>query len=413
MASTLPIIIVGAGVVGLTLAQSLKKQAIPFEIYERDTHIERAKGWGITIHWALPALKECLSPAIYERLSTIQVDPEEGRSNNGRFVFLDLSTAEPRYEIPPSERLRINRLKFRSLLAEGVDVNWGKQISGFDLELEDCIQVKFADGTSTKGSLLVGADGSGSRTRRTLVGDEVAKLYHLPVRFMGVTIRLTPVEVKPLRDIDPLLFQGCHPDTGAYLWYSTLSTPEVNGSNGNDEYYEGQLNMSWIVKSPADEVPATNKEKISKIKDMARGFESRLKAVIERIPQDTEVMEIKLQDWPTLSWPTYDGRVTLVGDAAHAMTMYRGEAANHGITDVARLAEQLQDVGRGIISQKEAIIKYESEMRPRAHDAVLLSRQACLDAHDLNSLTPDSPLVSRRAKVHEPGVAVKNGASEG
>ncbi|TVY38033.1 putative FAD-dependent monooxygenase [Lachnellula occidentalis] len=412
MASKLPVIIVGAGVVGLTLAQSLQKEGIPFEIYERGTHIERAKGWGITIHWALPALKVCLPPAMYERLSTIQVDPEEGRRNNGRFVFLDLSTAEARYEIPPSERLRINRLKFRSLLAEGLDVNWGKQISGFD-SLGDCVQVKFTDGTLTKGSLLVGADGSGSRTRRLLVGDEVGKLYQLPVRFIGVTIRLTPGEVKPLRDIDPLLFQGCHPDTGAYLWYSTLSTPEVNGSNGIDEYYEGQLNMSWIVKSPADEVPASNSEKITRMKDMARGFESRLKQIIEKIPQDAEVIEIKLQDWPTLSWPTYNGRVTLVGDAAHAMTMYRGEAANHGITDAARLTEQLQDVGRGMIPQREAVIKYESEMRPRAHDAVLLSRQACLDAHDLNSLTPDSPLVSKRAKVRQPGVAVKAGTIEG
>lgn len=316
-----PIIIIGAGVVGLSLAQALKLRGIPFEIYERDKTIERAKGWGITIHWALPALKACLPPALFERLATIQVDPQQGIKDTGRFVFLDLATAEPRYVIPPSPRLRINRLKFRELLAEGLDVKWDKQISGFDTDSENVVHVKFADGSSTTGSCLVGADGSGSRTRRYLVGDELGKLNQLPVRFMGVTVRLTPAEVKPLRDIDPLLFQGCHPDSGVFLWYSTLSTPEVNGSHGEDEYYEGQLNMSWIVHSPSDEVPVTNSEKISKMKSMANNFEPRLRKAVEDIPENSVVLEIKLQDWPTLNWPTHNGRVTLVGDAAHAMTM--------------------------------------------------------------------------------------------
>jgi len=35
----LPIIIVGAGIFGMALAQSLKKEGIPFEIYERDSHL--------------------------------------------------------------------------------------------------------------------------------------------------------------------------------------------------------------------------------------------------------------------------------------------------------------------------------------------------------------------------------------
>ena len=50
---------------------------------------------------------------------------------------------------------------------------------------------------------------------------------------------------------------------------------------------------------------------------------------------------------------------------------------------------------------------FEEEMRLRAHDAVLLSRQACLDAHDLNGIKPDSPLVSKRARVLRPGEEVK------
>ncbi|KAI9746357.1 MAG: hypothetical protein M1818_000069 [Claussenomyces sp. TS43310] len=408
MAPQGPVIIIGAGVVGLTLAQALKQASVPFEIYERDEHIERVLGWGITIHWALPALKECLPPATFDRLSTIQVDPQQGRKDTGRFVFLDLSNAEPRYIIPPSKRLRINRKKYRALVAEGIDVKWGKAVAGFNFDSDDGVEVSFADGSSTKGSILIGADGSGSKTRRCLMGDENGRLHQLPARLLGVTVRLTPANMKPLRDIDPLLFQGSHPDTGAYLWFSVLSTPEVNGSSGPDEYYEGQINMSWIVKSPEDEIPLSNGDKLAKMKSMAQPFEARLQRVIEDIPDDTEVVEIKLRDWPTLEWPIYDGKITLVGDAAHAMTMYRGEAANHGMTDAARLASQLVAIYEGKISPKEGIEQYEQEMRPRCHDAVLLSRRACLDAHNLNELKPDSPVVAKRARILKPEQEVEN-----
>lgn len=234
-------------------------------------------------------------------------------------------------------------MKFRGLLAEGVDVNWGKQISGFETGSEGEVEVKFADGATTKGSLLVGVDGSSSRTRRLLVGDDVGKLYQLPIRFMGVTVRLTAAQIKPLRDIDPLLFQGCHPDSGVFMWFSTLSTPEVNGSAGEDEYYEGQLNLSWRVKGPEDEVPEGNRERVAKMKKMTEGFEPRLKKAIDEIPNDSEVLEIKLQDWPTLDWPTHDGRITLLGDAAHAMTMCKFEAQNVDlkITDQIQIVERL------------------------------------------------------------------------
>jgi 2-polyprenyl-6-methoxyphenol hydroxylase-like FAD-dependent oxidoreductase len=74
-----PIIIIGAGLVGLTLAQALKKDGFEFEIYDRDNSLEeRPAGWGITMHWALPALESCLPADVFSRLLSIQVDPAEG-----------------------------------------------------------------------------------------------------------------------------------------------------------------------------------------------------------------------------------------------------------------------------------------------------------------------------------------------
>lgn len=78
------------------------------------------------------------------------------------------------------------------------------------------------------------------------------------------------------------------------------------------------------------------------------------------------------------------------------MDRYRGEGANHGILDAALLINQLKKVKAGEITQKEAIDAYEAEMRPRAHEGVLKSRQAALDAHDWEMLTENSPTIGGR-----------------
>ena len=46
------VLIIGAGIIGLSLAQAFRKHGIPYEIFERDPTPEyRGSGWGITIHW--------------------------------------------------------------------------------------------------------------------------------------------------------------------------------------------------------------------------------------------------------------------------------------------------------------------------------------------------------------------------
>lgn len=141
---------------------------------------------------------------------------------------------------------------------------------------------------------------------------------------MGITPAFSENQMKPLRSIDPLLFQGAHPETGCFMWFSVLSTPEANGSSGSAEpYYEAQINVSWLFEGPQDEVPATDAERLALMKEMARrgsGFHGVLRHAIESVPDGTRVGEIKLADWPTLKWEG-NGLVTLLGDAAHPMTM--------------------------------------------------------------------------------------------
>ena len=84
------------------------------------------------------------------------------------------------------------------------------------------------------------------------------------------------------------------------------------------------------------------------------------------------------------------------------MTSYRGEAFNHGVADAAVLSRNLISAWHSTDPEntmQRAVNRYEEEMRDRTYDAVLLSTQACLEAHDLHSLRPDSPCVSKRTQV--------------
>jgi 2-polyprenyl-6-methoxyphenol hydroxylase-like FAD-dependent oxidoreductase len=414
-----PVLIVGAGIVGLTLGQSLKQKGIPFEIYERDLNPEaRGQGWAITIHWALESMFKMLDKSTLSRIQDVQVDPDVARNDSGNFLFINLETGEPKFKIPPNVRWRVNREKMRRALMYGIEdhIHWGRRVTGLNAPKDtDHVHILFEDQTKVTGSLVVGVEGSRSIVRQFLRPDACDN-QNLGINFTGVAVDLTPEQIKPLRHMDPLLFQGCYPPTGAFFWFSMLETPQVNGTAGTKaERYRAQICMSWPEKGPEDKVASTDEARLTNMRKRAQGFVPFLQEAVDRIPVGTPVTEIKLADWACLPWDNQGGRVTLAGDAAHAMTMCkcpfrkqngwiltfidRGEAANHGILDAYRLMEAIERIFNGSSTPSAAIDGYEKEMRDRTSRAVLLSRQACKDAHDWSRLDETSAILTRRAVV--------------
>ncbi|KAK8105673.1 uncharacterized protein PG998_003853 [Apiospora kogelbergensis] len=384
---------------------------IPFEICERDEDINvRTQGWAITI-WVLPYLERLLDAETFAELDAVQVDPEYGRHDTGNFLFLNLATEEVKFKIPPNKRRRFNREKLRRLLLRGVrdHVHWSKSLVDVVQQQPTSphdsgggggggVSAIMQDATSVSGSLLIGSEGTNSRTRRFLVPDGHEN-YQLPVRLVGVMLEMTEEQVAPMRYLDPLLFQGSHPTTGTYLWFSIVGVPDTNGTADTPSpVYHVQLMLSWLLKAPEDEIPESNDGRLEQMRIKADGLSSRFTRVIQGIPSTTPVAEIKLVDWvPPPQWDNRAGLVTLAGDAAHAMTMYRGEAANHGILDAYMLVQAIVSVCEGEKTQKEAIDTYEAELRSRTQSAVLLSREACLGAHDFHALNENSAVLKRRA----------------
>ena len=122
-----PVLIIGAGISGLLLAQSLTRHGIPVRVFERDADLEtRGAGWGLTLNWSLPALQSLLPEHIFNRLPEAYVDREAVKQGlSSTFPIFDLSTGELKAstpKAPEASRVRVTRQGLRGLLATGIIV---------------------------------------------------------------------------------------------------------------------------------------------------------------------------------------------------------------------------------------------------------------------------------------------------
>jgi 2-polyprenyl-6-methoxyphenol hydroxylase-like FAD-dependent oxidoreductase len=399
-----PVIIIGAGVSGLTLAQACRKENIPYRIYERDESVKfRSVGLGLTIHWALSTFKALLPDELVSRLSECYVDRgavEAGEK--GSFTFFDLSTGEPRWQVPAAERIRVSREKLRTLLLTGLDVQWSKDFQNAEV-VDGAVEATFSDGTSCIGSMLVGCDGANSVVRRLLHPNDYRN-EQLPVRLLGATAHYTEPQIAAIRRLDPFFLQGADPKTDAYLWFSFLETPSDGREDGT---YKCQVIVSWpyrenwLDRVDPTECPNTRSGQLFLMNYISESWAEPFHSLLQDMPKDSEIRPIELADWLPGASIGFEGRVTLTGDAAHAMVMYRGEGANHSIIDVSKLLEQIKPLYEHTETIKgnsfgTARKSYESEMIERTEVAVLASRRACLDAHEYARINEKSPLVKRR-----------------
>jgi 2-polyprenyl-6-methoxyphenol hydroxylase-like FAD-dependent oxidoreductase len=286
-------------------------------------------------------------------------------------------------------------------------LQWKKRLDKIVQTTDHRITVIFSDGTTAEGTHLVGCDGARSRVREILcnLAGKDSHNDQLDVRFLGCSAELPSDVVLRIRQLDPLFFQGHHPN-GSFFFFGIQETPAIN-ERGN---FRCQVNVSWryrqgfLERDHATEVPDGQKARLALIQEIASHWTSPFQDVVRSIPTDTPLQEIKLEDWLPSSgdgaWENLHGRATLIGDAAHAMTMYRGEAVNHGITDVYELIEcfmlTMTDP-EGMLDSQVACGAFERKMVSRTNIAIRASRKACLDAHYSERIDKMSPLVSKRA----------------
>lgn len=395
----LKVVISGAGIIGLLLANALKARGIEYVVIDRDVSVlfRENSGWAITLHYALDSFRELLPQDKADEIFEAEVRPGFHLDDRGTFKFINATSGETVVSIPPASRLRVRREQIRRILLRGIDVQWDCKLTNIEYQDDDIVKVHCENGKVFEGNVLFGCEGANSATRK-LIDPEEGGLYQLPIRFCGAKVKMSEEEYNHLSEkFDPLLFQGTVPENETYFWYSLLATPAY--TKQEDTYY-AQVNMSWKVPDYAEPF-STNAEKAQAMKNHSAGLNEDLAVLVKRaVENPDELLEIRLCDWAKVEWDNKNGRVLLAGDAAHAMTMYRGEACNVGILDAYLFIQQLDLFTKGEKSWLELVRDYSSEMKERAHGRVLLSRQACLDAHDMTKIhkNSDSPLLSVRKK---------------
>ena len=236
----------------------------------------------------------------------------------------------------------IHRATLQRILLEALGpgvLRAGSEVVGYEAG-PDGVEVRLGDGGRIAGAALIGADGIHSAVRARLLGDG-DPLYAGYVSWRGVTpenFHPAPQEVS--ESWGPGRRFGIVPiEKGRVDWFTTLNTPP----GGRDEPGQSRATLLRLFEV----------------------WHPPIQALLEATPEEVILRNDILHRMPVRTWG--EGRVTLLGDAAHPMTPNLGQGAGQAIEDAVVLAECL----RGEPDIPAALRRYEARRIPRANGFVL------------------------------------------
>ena len=391
MRSPLKVIILGAGTGGLCLAQGLKANGIEVEVYERDsTPTDRIQGYRLSINaQGSRALRACLPPALYDRLIRGAAQPSESVTfidhRSARLLELDLT----RNPAGPGDReWPVSRTVLRSVLLTGLGsiVHFGKIGTAFSESTDGQITLHFDDGSAVTADVLVGADGASSHLRTQLLPDAqrlttdivaVSGKFALNDRSLAEVPR--PIMRGPTLALGP---RGCFLFANAVLYR--------NHSGVGDQQHEPDYVMwgfsahreEFAFSGPLDSV--TNHSAKSRVVQLMDQWDPALRHLVELAELATMTTFPVKTSVPIAAWPTR--KVTLLGDAIHNMTPFRGNGANTALRDAHLLLQGLIRVSRGETELLAALASYERDMIQYGFYAVQTSLKDMRRFHGRNPL---------------------------
>lgn len=139
--------------------------------------------------------------------------------------------------------------------------------------------------------------------------------------------------------------------------------------------------LMWAVTAPGERLGLSDEELTDRdaavLHGLARGaiggWHPDLRALVDRAEvAETFVVRISTSE-PVPAWPA--SRVTLIGDAIHAMSPSGGSGANTALTDASVLRRELVAAARGEKPVLSAIAAYEERMRDYGFAAVAAAGQ--------------------------------------
>ncbi|KAH8156921.1 hypothetical protein CIB48_g11325 [Xylaria polymorpha] len=365
------VLIVGAGLCGLTLAQCLRKRGIPFEIFDRDVNILARQGWAIAIHSIIDDLSSSFCsdmPPLREsadHLLPLKLEPQICFYGHGQKMTVE--------NTPETPCLRLNRLLFRRWLATHIPIQWGKRLRRVEEE-GNRITVHFEDGTSASGDILVGADGVNSVVREHLLGRPNSEVLNsIPISSVWGETTLSGEALERQLSLAHSTYACSSQELGCVI---LVGLNKVNDDLSADYYWCVGWDDHDVGKSGHWLQDASGAAKHDCVMNKTESLEPKFREIFQLTPV-TGILpgQAIYRDLIIPSLPA--GRIILVGDAAHAMTPFRGEGGVQAMEDALNISE-----GLGHINLEDstdiglALGPYQREILERGQTAVLRSRNA-------------------------------------
>lgn len=362
------VVIVGGGIGGLTLGIALRRAGVPVEVYERADELREV---GAAVALSANGTRELYRLGIGEGLDALSTQPTE-------LVYRDGITGERVAAHPGGASYRarfgapywgIHRVNLQQGLAAAFGDEHLHLGSGVTSVTGDGTgaEITLADGRTVGADVVIGADGVHSTVRDFVAGPGSGPVYSGTSAFRG----LVPVSALPGLP-DPLAIQfWMGPD--AHLLHYAL---------GEDDE---TVNFFAVLCGPQEwDGPAGPRETVhDELLDGFAGWHPAVTEMLAAVPQSPR--------WPLLTQPPLTtwtrGRVTLIGDACHAMLPHHGQGANQSIEDAAELAGLL-----ATCDPDTALAEYPRRRRARTRAVA----RSAWDTGTLLHLAPGSPEAAAR-----------------
>jgi 2-polyprenyl-6-methoxyphenol hydroxylase-like FAD-dependent oxidoreductase len=331
MAEVDRILIVGGGIGGLSLATALHHQGFTPEIVER-SQAWPAVGAGIALHAnGVRVLRTLSLGEAIDRAAAIiprwQFLDQQGD------LLCETDLEEFWHEVGPC--LGITRVRLQEILLTGaarVPHRLGVAVTDL-IQHDDRLSVNFSDGSSGSYDLVVGADGIYSTVRRLAVSS-ASPGYAGTMAWRSVIPTRPPGVTNLMILLGDVCFFGIVP-------------------MGDGHTY----GFGAVVSGRFDDPLAG---RLERFRHRFAGFGGPVPAYLGALDRD-EQLHVGPIEWAEPDrW--HNGRVVLIGDAAHAAPPHMGEGGSMAIEDAVVLAEVL----RSVDTVEGALEAYVARRRPRA-----------------------------------------------
>jgi 2-polyprenyl-6-methoxyphenol hydroxylase-like FAD-dependent oxidoreductase len=359
--------IVGGGIAGFALGLALQKKGVHSVVFEKDSSFSsRHQGYGLTMQQAGRALRELdLQHAVADiALCSKSHYIFDSHGNVVLYWGIEDQIQLDQSKWKSGRNCHISRQELRRILYEALDpcfctVLWSKQLESFEQKKdEDLVCLRFQD--DCKEYLfagVAGCDGIHSLLRQTLVAGELNYLGVLVV--LGISdnrdLPFLQDHVIQMSDGKTRIFSMPY-DEGRCMWQLS--------------FYMDLESASRVSKLGAE---ALKTESISRSKHFAWPIPQLLKMTEPSLITGYPVFDRELMPRPLES----GCRLTLLGDAAHPMSPFKGQGANQALLDAVNLAKEIEKSGEIPM----AFRKFEKEMISRTSSKVLGSRASVDELH--------------------------------